>query len=175
MKTKASQFSPDFLTAELQSRGLLYLAGPLPAPPVSQLKEEVLLAELARQQDARLRSALIPLFLQQPHFAGVLPIALNQLNPKEQMTLKTYYTAAVILQDEFERALREYIPNWHPLPDLYSTELGVKQKVDIATRLRQLSDFHTQLTGLTINWPGTYRHAAESLIHRLQQEVRWAA
>ncbi len=175
MSPQTRHFSPDFLTAELQAHGLQYLVGPQAAPSSPRVTIEELLVGLARQQDARLRSALIPLFLQQPHVGEVVSLIMKQLRPQDQMTLKVYYTAAVILQNELEQKLREHIMHWRPLPDHYSEELGVDCNASIDTRLQQLGARHAQLTGLTANWPGTYRHAAKRLIRRLQQEARWAA
>ena len=168
-------YSPDFLTAELQARGLYVLVGPLPAFPSPRLADEALVAALAQQQDARVRAALIPLFLQQPDLEKALPQALTCLLPDEQTTLKIYYTAAVILQDEVADTLRTNIPQWQPLPDRYSGELGVDRTRETEQQLRDLGRVHTRLTGLDINWPGTYRHAAERLIRRLRAERRWAA
>jgi hypothetical protein len=175
MKVSASTISPDLLTAELQARGLHYLIGSLPAPSSPRLTDDVLLAGLARQEDARLRSALIPLFLSQPSLTRALPRALSQLGPTEQTALKIYYTAAAILQSEFSDTLVAAYPQWRPLPDLYSEELGLRASDDATQRLHQLGSIHARLTGSQVNWPGTYRHAAERLIRRLQLEQRWAA
>lgn len=167
--------SPDFLIAELQARGLFYLLGSYPALPKRQLKDHQLLAQLASQQDARLRSALIPLFLHQPHFANALSDALILLSGKHEKTLKIYYTAAFLLQEEYQDQLATLIPGWRPLPDYFSKELDVGEQGAINFRLRQLGTFHTQLTGLRANWVGTYRQAAAHLIRRLNSEARWAA
>ena len=167
--------SPDFLTAELQAHGLHFIVGQFNVPAVSRLESDELLAGLALQQDARLRSALIPLFLQQTHLAGALPLALADLDTHGEMTLKVYYTAAVILQDEFVSDLQRLVPNWRPLADRYSYELGVDQDATSDVRLYQLGEFHARFTGMVINWPGTYRHAAKRLILRLKHEVRWKA
>jgi hypothetical protein len=93
----------------------------------------------------------------------------------EQTALKIYYTAAVTLQSEFSDTLVAAYPQWRPLPDLYSEELGLRASDDATQRLHQLGSIHARLTGSQVNWPGTYRHAAERLIRRLQLEQRWAA
>ena len=172
---QTSTISPDFLTAELQARGLHFLAGQHPTPAVTRLEADKLLAGLAQQQDARLRSALIPLLLHQPHLVEAVPLALADLDTYSEMTLKVYFTAAVILQDEFTSDLQHLLPNWRPLADHYSHELGVDPDASIDVRLSQLGDFHTQLTGMAINWSGTYRHAAMRLVQRLKREARWRA
>ena len=166
MSIPAQPLTPDFLIAELQARGLHYLIGPLPVHSIPQLSVGELLAALAEQQDARLRSALIPLFLQQPHLAEALPLALQRLSPQDQLVLKVYYTAAVILQELYEQVLKKHIARWCPLPDPHSEELGVPREGSVSKQLYQLGAFHTQLTGRRVNWPGTYHHAAERLIQR---------
>ena len=125
------------------------------------------MAALAQQDDARLRAAFIPLFIYQPYLARLLPQALSQLPPYEQTTLKIYYTAAVILQEELSDTLEASLSPWHPLPDLYSAELGIRTNGNATQQLRELGSVHARLMGLQINWPGTYRHAAKQLIHRL--------
>ncbi len=172
--TEASR-SADLLIAELQARGLHYLIGPLLALPAPRLTDEELLAALAQQHDARVRSSLIPLFLQQPHLTKALPLALQWLAPREQMVLKIYYTAAVILQEQYEPFLRQSLPRWHPLPDLYGAELGISQEESGEERLRQLGAFHAQLTGLRINWSGTYQQAATTWIRHLKRIEQRAA
>ena len=171
---QTDSISPGFLTAELQAHGVHFLVGQLHTPAVSRLKPAELMAGLAQQRDARVRSALIPLFLQQPQLIDTLPSALARLGAHDQMTLKVYYTAAVILQDEFASDLQRHLPYWRSFPDRYSDELGIDQEADNDVRLRQLGEFHARLTGLLINWTGTYRHAAMRLVQRLTQEARWA-
>ncbi len=172
--TEASRLA-DLLIAELQARGLHYLIGPLLALPAPRLTDEELLAALAQQHDARVRSSLIPLFLQQPHLTKALPLALQRLAPREQMVLKIYYTAAVILQEQYEQSLQQSLPRWRPLPDLYGKELGVSSGGSVDEKLRQLGAFHAQLTGLRVNWPGTYHHAATTWIRHLKRVEQWAA
>lgn len=172
---QAHQYSPDFLTAEIQAHGLTFLVGREHAPAAPRLSSDELLASLARQRDARLRSALIPLFLQQPRLADMLSEAMVRLDANGQQTLKVYYTAAAILQDDWAAILRRHLPQWQPLPDIYSHELEVEQTADVNRRLHQLGTYHSRLSGLAINWPGTYRHATERFIRRLQREARWAA
>ena len=169
MTVSEASRSADLLIAELQARGLHYLIGSLPAPPVPRLTDEELLAALAQQPDARVRSSLIPLFLQQPHLTKAFPLALQRLTPHEQGVLKIYYTAAVILQEQHEQFLRRSLPQWHALPDLYGAEIGISQDESVEERLHQLGSFHAQLIGLRINWPGTYQHAVTTWIRHLKR------
>ena len=167
--------SAELLIAELQVWGLRYLIGPLPASAAPGLSADALLAELARQQDARVRSTLIPLLLQRPDFADAVPQALSALNPFEQRTLKIYYTAAVILQGEFATMRPVSASHWRALPDYFSSELGIEGKASGEEKLRQLGELHAQHAGLRANWPETYRHAARTWMRHLERMEKWPA
>ena len=167
--------SANELTAELQAHGLAFLVGEQPAPSTPRLSSAKLLADLAQQQDARLRASLIALFLSNAAATDAVPVALSQLDDETQMTLKLYYTAAVILQVKYTKRLRLLSPDWFPLPDLFSLELGLPTAGDPQIRLQQLGQLHHQVTGLTANWPGTYEYAALRLIRRLEKEALWTA
>jgi len=169
----ATSLSANELTAELQAHGLAFLVGRQPAPSSPRLSSTHLLANLARQEDARLRVALIALFLSNTTVADAVPATLSQVDGKAQMTLKVYYTAAVILQEKYTERLRSLSLGWFPLPDLFSRELGLPTAGDPQMRLQQLGQLHHQVTGLTANWPGTYEYAALRLIRRLEKEALW--
>ena len=171
----ATSLSANELTAELQAHGLAFLVGKQPAPSTPRLSSAKLLADLAQQQDARLRAALIALLLSNATVADAVPVALSQMDGRAQMTLKIYYTAAVILQDKHAERLRSLSPGWFPLSDLFSQELGLPAVEDPQMRLQQLGQLHHQVTGLTANWPGTYEYAAMRLIRRLEKEALWTA
>ena len=59
-------------------------------------------------------------------------------------------------------------------PDLYCAELGMSDKGNPKERLQHLAQRHTTLTGLALNWVGTYEHAVQRLIRRLESEALWA-
>jgi len=172
---KASTVSPDFLLAELHARGLSYLLGPVSAHTGPRLQDYQLLAQLTMQQDARLRSSLIPLFLSGRQFTDVLPLALEILPREREIIAKIYYTVAVLLQKEHQSQLMALFPDWQPIPDLFSVELDIDHLDTTETKLRQLGIIHARLVGLQANWPGTYRHAARQFINHLQAEKRWVA
>ena len=167
--------SAEGLTAELQAHGLHFLIGERPAPSTPRLSSAELLAGLTRQADARLRAALIALLLYNPALGKAVPEALSQLEGRERMTLKLYYTATVILQAKYAERLRLLAPGWRPLPDLFSQELDIPMHENQRVRLQQLGKLHRQITGLAANWPGTYEYAASRLIRRLEKEVLWTA
>ena len=60
----------------------------------------VLLADLVQQPSARVRAAVIAVFLAHPEYAAAVPAALERLGPTERLTLRFFYTAAVLLQQE---------------------------------------------------------------------------
>ena len=140
-----------------------------------QLSAEDLLIGLAEHDDARLRMALIPLFLYRPEIADVVPDVLEDLKAPGRKTIKLFYTSAVILQEIHRERLREFVSSRKDLPDYFSEELGVAAVGNPQDRLRILGKRHKELTGKTANWWGTYQHAAKRLLSRLEKEAAWAA
>jgi hypothetical protein len=113
-----------------------------------------LIAALAESDEARLRLALIPLFLQHPEFAAyVRDAALTQLKSPARLTLQCYYTAAVFLAQIYRLSAH--------LPDYFSQDLQLKTTEDPQVNLRMLANQHRELSGESVNWLGTYQHAAQ--------------
>jgi hypothetical protein len=167
-------WSADQLVTELNRLGVHFVTGgelewSAPALPSSEL-----LAGLVTQSEARLRLALIPLLLVHPELATTLPEALTRLSEREQLTLKLFYTAAVILQQCHAEQLRALLGRYDPLPDHFATDLGIPTVGDCLDRLKHLGERHQALSGLAINWVGTYRHAADRLLRQLSLEVQWS-
>jgi hypothetical protein len=132
-----------------------------------------LLAGLAQHPEARIRLALIPLLLHQPHFAAdVAPVAARLSQPARR-TLKLFYTAAMLLQRLHAARLQTLLGPHQPLPDLFSAELGLPATDNIQVQLKYLAARHQALTGLDANWLGTYTHAAARFLTRLEKEARW--
>jgi hypothetical protein len=65
------------------------------------IRPSALLADLVRQPSARVRNAVIAVLLAYPDYAEAVPAALERLRPAEQQTLRLFYTAAVLLQQEY--------------------------------------------------------------------------
>lgn len=166
--------SADELIVELDALGLHFVTGGAVAEPAPSLSRAELLAALAQQTDARLRMALIALLLYRPEFAMAVPDALTRLNESDQITLKLFYTAAVLLQRMHAARLRRLLGRWEPLPDLFSRELEISSAGSPRTQIEQLGERHRTLSGRAVNWVGTYEHAAERLITRLEREIEWA-
>jgi len=165
----------DRLILELNHLGLHFLVGETSKESAHRLSPTTILASLAGQTDARLRMAIIALLLYRPDFAQAIPEALNQLKRLDRQTLELYYTAAVFLQQIYLEQLRRTIIQWQVLPDLFSQELDIPDSDNPQERLHLLSERHRKLSGLSINWMGTYQYAAKRLISRLEKEAAWAA
>lgn len=60
------------------------------------------------------------------------------------------------------------------LPDYYSEELNIEKDKAVTNQLMQLAERHKEITGLPLNWYGTYNFAAQRVITRLNKERSWA-
>ena len=166
--------SANRLVTELNRLGVHFVTGGEPEQVVPSLPSAKLLAGLTTQSEARLRLALIPLLLVHPELTTAVPEALARLSEREQLTLKLFYTAAVILQQCHAEQLQAFLGRYDPLPDRFATDLGIPTVGDCLGRLKQLGEQHQALSGLAINWVGTYRHAADRLLRQLFLEMQWS-
>lgn len=166
--------SADRLVTELNRLGVHFVTGGGVERSTPSLPSADLLAGLASQPEARLRLAVIPLLLAHPELATAVPEALARLPKREQLTLKLFYTAAVILQQCHAEQLRVFLGQYDPLPDRFATELGMPSAGNCLDRLKYLGEQHQALSGLAINWVGTYHHAADRLLRQLSLEVQWS-
>jgi hypothetical protein len=162
------------LVAELGQLDVTYLSRHEARDATGVRPPERLLADLVRQPSARVREATIALLLAHPEYAAAIPGALAQLSQSEQMTLRLYYTAAVLLQSEHADQLRPRLAaRWQPLPDLFSEELGLPRRGSHRERLARLGGAHRRLSGAAVNWTGTYENVARHLVRRWEMEYRW--
>jgi hypothetical protein len=164
----------DSIVAELERLDIRYLsrqsgdAGAPGRPPAT------LLADLMRQPSARVREAVIAVLLAHPAYAQAVPVALAQLSASEQVALRFFYSASVLLQRQYADVLRSYIAErWQWLPDLFSQELGVATQGTPQERLGRLGAAHRAYTRSAINWTGTYDNVARKLVRRWSLEHRW--
>jgi hypothetical protein len=128
-----------------------------------------------RQPSARVREAVIAVLLSHPTYAKAAPAALAQLPAPEQLILRFYFTAAMLLQRQYADLLRPHLTDpWHWLPDLFSRELGVTGEGAPRERLERLGAAQRASTGSIVNWTGTYENVARKLIRRCQVEQRWS-
>ena len=116
---------------------------------------------LAQSSEARLRLSLIPLFLKHPEYAVRVRAVAKKLDPAARLTLQCYYSAAVWFQQKYQARLNELIGEKISLPDTFSDELGMDASADPDKNLALLAQRHQILSGMHINWLGTYQHAAQ--------------
>jgi hypothetical protein len=150
----------DQLVSELWARDVRFLMGSKPTH-TPKLAPAQLIAALAESHEARLCLALIPLFLQYPKFARRVKSIANDLTPPARLMLQCYYTAAVWLA-------QKHLPIISILPDLFSDELGLTPTADPEENLRKLAKRHQELSGRSINWLGTYEHAADVWLKQVE-------
>ena len=164
------------LVAELELLGIRYLSRQTPHQAVKVRLPAQLIADLVRQPSARVREALISLFLTRPEYAGAVLAALARLSEDQALTLRLFYSAAVLLQLEHRDALGAATGGGlRPLPDLFSAELGLPGgDAPIHARIAALAQTHRDRTGITANWTGTYESAACKLLRRWEMERRWS-
>lgn len=159
------------LTNQLYSLGVAFLAGEFEFEPVIQT--ELLIIELAKSREARLRLALIPLFLHRPELSKGVPEVIHKLSPKEAITLKCYYCAAACLQKKYKERLNILFGDQIALPPFFFEELGLLPHGDPQENLHKLAVRQQELTNRSINWLGTYEHAAERLLHHWEKQKAW--
>ena len=133
---------------------------------------ESLIAALSSNREARLRLALIPLFLQHPQLASIVPYVVKRLPSTEQITLKCYYCAALILQQKYHQRLKVLFGQQSTLPPLFLEQMGLQTVGDPDEKLIALAQKQQLLTGRLINWNGTYEHAVQRLlVHREREKA----
>ncbi len=161
------------LATTLDQLGVYFIAGPTGESNEFIESPHALLCGLASSDEARMRLALIPLFLQYPHYAKYIPWGLQHLTPAQQQLLRCYYTAAQLLQQKYRSQLTTYLGSVAFLPDLFGSALGLDSDKSPDARLRQLADRQAQLSGKAINWYGTYEHAYARLLTHAKWRKRW--
>lgn len=132
-----------------------------------------LLGGLAAQSDARLRLAMIAVLLQHPEYSKYAPDAVALLDDTQRITFKLYYTAAHYLQLVYKNQLQDVLGQFLWLPDIFSEEFNIMEDGAAKVQLKQLAKRHQEITGLSLNWYGTYNHAAMRVITRLKVEEAW--
>lgn len=166
--TTALPITGDLLVSELWARDVPFLMGEQTSP-APLLDPATLIQSLAQSDEARVRMALIPLFLRHPEFSSEAGKADEGLLPSDQLYLRFYYTAAFLLQQKYWERLVSIFPEQIPLPDLFSEKLGISLGSDPDETLVRLGKHHQVLSGRIINWIGTYEHAAERLIKHVEK------
>jgi len=137
---------------------------------LTDLQPDKLIHDLACSQEARLRLALIALFIQKPEYAQYVNDVHQTLPHETAMILKYYYSAAVCLQQKYKHRLDQLFGEAVNLPPIFFNQLGLDINNDPQRNLNLLAAHQRKSTGRSINWLGTYEHAAERLlIHNEKQ------
>jgi hypothetical protein len=150
----SSMATGDQLANALHALGVNFLIGGKSSDNSLYSQPARLIADLAQSDEARLRLALIPLFLEHPEYASYVGTASKKLVPSAKLTLQCYYTAAIWLA-------KKYQIKGAPLPDLFSMELKLTPVDDPVENLRALARRHRELSGSFVNWLATYQHAEQ--------------
>lgn len=158
----------EVLIAALRQRGVDYLMSD--SSTDEQVSDAELLASLAAHEDARLRSALIALFLLQPALAQLVQPVLAALAPEAQAELTARYMAAVYLQVFWRTRLAIYGLEAERLPDLFSAPLGLPAPEEMYGKpgLHALADWHQQQRPVAYNRRVEYELVVEHLIASLK-------
>jgi len=165
---------PKQLIDNLNRIGVHFLVGEGYPGLAEPLTPAELLAGLAAQSDARMRLALIAVLLQRPEYAEYAQESLELLDETQKLIFKLYYTAAHFLQIIYTDQFRDEFGNYYNLLDYYTEELHIEEDNSVANQLKRLADLHKEITGLPLNWYGTYHFAAQRVITRLRKEQAWA-
>jgi hypothetical protein len=164
-----STMEEEKLVAELSELGIRYLSRQKADRPSSVRPPDRLLVDLMRQPSARVRNAVIAVMLAHPEYADAVPAASRRLSPEEQASLRFFYLAAVLLQQEYEERLRPLQgAQWCQLPGLSGVlaELGVADQEAPREKLARLGREHRRRSGKYVNWAGTYEQAARQLLRQ---------
>jgi len=170
----AADLRDERLIAELDALGVRFLWRLVPVEVAGEPDPATLLASLAASTEARVRLAIIPLLLHRPDFAAHVPEAVEASPACARLYLMCYYTAARYLQSMHWSQLTRLDGARVLLPDLFSVELGLEDVTEPDAGLASLAQRHAALSGEAINWLGTYQHAAERWLARLERERAWA-
>jgi hypothetical protein len=160
------------IVAELESLGVRYLSRHTVDRAESIRPADVLLADLVRQPSARVRAAVIALLLAHPEYSDAVPAALERLRPAEGMTLRLFYTAAVLLQQEHAERLRPFVPG-DRLPGRFAVDLGLPDTAPPSEKLAALGQQHRKQTHAAVNWAGTYQNVARRLLRSWELAALW--
>jgi hypothetical protein len=161
------------IVAELELLGVHYLSRRTPDRAKRVRPPAVLLADLVRQPSARVRISVIAVLLAHPDYAQSVPDALERLHPDEQWTLRLFYTAAVLLQQEHAKRLRLW-QSRQRLPDLFGADLGLPATGLPRERLIALGQRHRQQSGANVNWVGTYESVVHHLLRSWERQAQWS-
>jgi hypothetical protein len=153
----------DQIARELHRLGVRHLSWARDTAP-GTFTPRTLLVNLAASPDARLRNALVPLFLLRPDYADAVVTATDDLAGPSRVHLMCAYSAAVALQKVNGPRFTGQFDSARRLPDCFAAELGLPTTQGPDARLVAIGDCHSRLSGEDIDWCGTYQHAVETCL-----------
>ena len=140
------------------------------------LPDEALIASLAANEDARLRQALIALFLLRPALAPVVLKLRPEMDAAAEIELIAHYTAAVYLQRMWRVRLAHYLPPFADLPDYFSQKLQLPTPEDEYGKagLYALAAWHAEHAkqAQRANHLSEYKGVADLLFERLKSKAK---
>lgn len=160
------------IVAELELLGVRYLSRHTSERVEHARPADALLADLVRQPSARVRAAVIAVLLAHPEYSDAVPTALERLRPSERMTLRLFYTAAVLLQQEHAEQLQPFVPDGR-LPDRFAEDLDLPDAPLPGEQLAALGQQHRRQTRVNVNWVGTYQNVARRLLRSWELAALW--
>jgi hypothetical protein len=163
-----SSLTGENLANSLHALGVEFIFGGTESSETPPPNPSQLIAALAQSREARLRLALIPLFLEHPEFSAHVQAAARQVRGAARLTLQCYYSAAVWLQQKYRLRLQSLIGNQPTLTDIFGGELELQYSNTPEENLQKLAHRHQELSGEKVNWLGTYEHAAQVWLKGLE-------
>jgi len=157
------------LVAALRERGVDYLT-PSDAKLDFPIADESLIVSLVAHPEARLRQALIALFLLQPHLAPLVPPLRDGLEFRAAQELTAYYMAAVYLQAMWRIRLKYFFKSFPDLPDYFSAELNLPKAHELYGKagLYALAEWHANQSTFQFNHLSAYEGVAELIFQSLE-------
>lgn len=159
------------LAAMLSAQGVRHLLMAESAPDYTVLDQASLIGRLAGSTDARLREALMPLFLRHPEAAEHTPGLVQRLTPAAADTLRHFYTAAVYLQRFWLSTLRMHLGAFPLLPDYFGQShyhLPPPDEKFGEAGLRSLARLYGAATGM--DWLSVYNSSMSLFLQQLDLE-----
>lgn len=169
--TTENPIPPAELVDALNTLGVFFLQGDVGV--ARRIGPAALLTALASSPEARLRMALIPLLLAHPEFAPEARAIALSLPAHQAIVLRCYYTAAYWLRAKYGNRLEAVCGPQPALPDLFGKELGIPEQSTPDNALHALAKHQQEQLGVSLNWLGTYEHAAQNWLRFYEQEKRW--
>lgn len=161
------------LVAALREWGIDYLT-PTDAKTDRPMNGKTLIAHLADHPDARLRQALVGLFLLNPRLAKVVPLLRSKLAQKATIELTAFYMAAVYLQQMWRLRLNRYLGLFEELPALFKEELRLPDPIEEYGKigLIVLAEWHQSFSGHRFNRLSEYQGVADLVFQSLKIKKR---